>query len=58
MMHRILPLLLLIPAPVLAAPFERSLPPGETGTAAVSYALASVVFLLTLGFAQWLISRR
>ncbi len=57
-MYRLLPLLLVIPAPVLAAAFERPVPQGETGAAAVSYALASVVFLLTLGVAQWLISRR
>ena len=57
-MYRLLPLLLVIPAPVLAAAFRRPVPQGETGAAAVSYALASVVFLLTLGVAQWLISRR
>lgn len=57
-MRRLLPLLLLIPAPVLAAPFERPVPQGETGAAAVSYALASVALVLALGGAQWLINRR
>lgn len=57
-MRRLLPLLLLLPAPVLAAPFERPAPQGETGAAAVSYALASLALLLTLGVAQWLINRR
>ena len=57
-MRRLLPLLALIPAPVLAAAFERPVPQGETGVAAISYALASLALVLGLGAAQWLISRR
>lgn len=57
-MRRLLSLLLLIPAPVLAAPFERAVPQGETGAAAVSYAVASLGLVLALGAAQWLVSRR
>lgn len=57
-MRRLLPLLALVPAPALAAPFERPLPQGETGTAAVSYALAALGLVLALGVAQWLVSRR
>lgn len=57
-MRRLLSLLLLIPAPVLAAPFERPVPQGETGAAAVSYAVASLALVLALGAAQWLVSRR
>jgi hypothetical protein len=57
-MRRLLPLLALIPAPVLAAAFERPVPQGETGAAAISYALASLALVLGLGAAQWLISRR
>ena len=57
-MRRLILLAALLPAPALAEAFERPVPQGETGAAAVSYALASVVFLLTLGVAQWLISRR
>lgn len=34
------------------------MPQGETGTAAVSYALASLALVLALGAAQWLVSRR
>lgn len=56
---RLLPLsVLLLPAPVLAAAFERPVPQGETGSAAISYAIASVALVLALGVAQWLISRR
>lgn len=57
-MRRLLPLLLLLPTPVLAEAFERPIPQGETGGAAVSYALAAVALVLTLGAAQWLINRR
>jgi hypothetical protein len=57
-MRFFLPLLTLIPAPVFAAPFERPVPQGETGTAAVSYALASLALILVLGAAQWLVRRR
>lgn len=57
-MRRLLPLVALVPAPVLAAPFERPIPQGETGMAAVSYALASLGLVLALGAAQWLVSRR
>ena len=48
-MPRLLPLLLLLPAPVLAAPFERPIPQGETGAAAVSYAVAAVALVLAFG---------
>ena len=51
-------LLVLLPAPPLAEAFERPMPQGETGTAAVSYALASLALVLALGAAQWLVSRR
>lgn len=57
-MRFFLPLLALIPAPVFAAPFERPVPQGETGTAALSYALASLALILALGAAQWLVRRR
>jgi hypothetical protein len=57
-MRRLLPLIALIPAPMLAAPFERPVPQGETGTAAISYAVASLALVLFLAGAQWLISRR
>ena len=57
-MRRLLPLLALIPTPVLAATFERPVLQGETGAAAVSYALASLALVLALGAAQWLIRRR
>ena len=54
-----LPLVLaLIPATVLASPFERPVPEGATGTAALSIAAASVAFVLALGAGQWLILRR
>jgi hypothetical protein len=33
-------------------------PEGATGTAALSFAAASVAFVLALGAAQWLILRR
>jgi hypothetical protein len=55
---RLLPLLVLIPAPALAAPFERPVPLGETGAAAISYALAALALVIALGGAQWLINRR
>ena len=51
-------LLVLLPAPALAEAFERPMPQGETGTAAVSYALASLALVLALGAALWLVSRR
>ena len=57
-MRRLLPLVATIPAPVLAAPFEPPIPQGETGTAAISYALASLALVLALGAAQWLVRRR
>ena len=57
-MRRLLPLLVVVPAQVLAAPFERPVPEGETGGAAVSYALAALALVLALGAAQWLVSRR
>jgi hypothetical protein len=42
----VLPLVLaLIPATVLASPFERPVPEGATGTAALSFAAASVAFV-------------
>lgn len=55
---RILPLLLLLPTPLLAAPFERPVPQGETGAAAVSYAIAAIALVVALGAAQWLVGRR
>lgn len=55
---RLLSLLLLLPAPVLAAPFERPAPEGATGIAAVHYALAALALVLALGVAQWLVRRR
>lgn len=57
-MRRLILLAALLPAPALAEAFERPVPQGETGAAAVSYALASVALILTLGAAQWLVSRR
>lgn len=57
-MSRLLPLLALLPGPALAEAFQRPIPQGETGTAAISYALASLGLVLFLGAAQWLISRR
>ena len=57
-MRRLLLLLVLSPVPVLAAGFERPVPQGETGAAAVSYAIAAVALVVALGGAQWLISRR
>lgn len=57
-MRRLLPLLALFPAPALAEAFQRPIPQGETGTAAVSYALASLGLVVCLGTAQWLVSRR
>lgn len=57
-MPRLLALLALVPAPVLADPFERPVPQGETGAAAVSYAIAALALVLALGAAQWLVSRR
>lgn len=57
-MRRLLPLLAFIPTPLLAATFERPVPQGETGAAAVSYALASLALVLALGAAQWLVRRR
>ena len=57
-MRHLLPVLALVPAPVLAAPFERPVPQGETGTAAVAYAIAALGLVLALGAAQWLVRRR
>ncbi|MFO1107176.1 MAG: hypothetical protein U1E34_13840 [Amaricoccus sp.] len=57
-MRGLLFLLLLAPTPVFAEAFERPLPQGETGAAAMSYAFAALALLLTLGAAQWLINRR
>jgi hypothetical protein len=58
-MRRLLPLFALVPAPVLAAPFERPVPEGATtGVAALSFAIAAVALVITLGVAQWLVSRR
>lgn len=57
-MRRLLPLLALLPSAALAEPFQRPVPQGETGAAAVSYALAALGLVLALGAAQWLVSRR
>lgn len=57
-MRRLSFFLALIPAPLLAAPVERPVPEGETGAAAISYAIASLCLILALGAAQWLVSRR
>jgi hypothetical protein len=57
-MRRLLPLFAFLPAPVLAAGFERPVPQGETGAAAISYALAALALVIALGAAQWLVSRR
>lgn len=57
-MRSLIFLLALVPAPVLAEAFERPIPQGETGAAAVSYAIAAVCLVLALGAAQWLVSRR
>ncbi len=57
-MRRLLPLFALLPGPALAEAFQRPIPQGETGTAAISYALAALGLVLFLGAAQWLISRR
>jgi hypothetical protein len=57
-MRRLLPLAALLPSPALAEAFVRPVPEGETGTAAISYALASIALVLGLGAAQWLVGRR
>lgn len=57
-MRRLILLAALLPGPAFAEVFERPVPQGETGSAAVSYAIASVALILTLGAAQWLVSRR
>ena len=58
-MRFLLPLPAIIPAPILAAAFERPVPEGATtGTAALSFAVASVALVLALGAAQWLAWRR
>lgn len=58
LLPRLVPLLLLLPATVVAAPFERPVPDGETGAAAISYAIAALALVLALGATQWLVSRR
>ena len=58
-MRHLLPLIALVPAPVLAASFERPVPEGATtGGAALSFAIAAVALVVTLGAAQWLVGRR
>jgi len=58
-MRRLLPLVALVPAPVLAATFERPVPEGATtGAAALSFAIAALALVVTLGAAQWLVGRR
>ncbi|MBP7242559.1 hypothetical protein [Amaricoccus sp.] len=57
-MRRLIALFALVPAPVLAEAFERPIPQGETGVAAVSYAVAALALIVTLGTAQWLVRRR
>ena len=57
-MRRLLTLLVVLPGPAFAEAFVRPILQGETGSAAVSYALAAVGLVVTLVAAQWLISRR
>lgn len=57
-MRRLLPLFALLPSSALADAFQRPVPQGETGAAAVSYALAALGLVVALGAAQWLIARR
>lgn len=57
-MRRLLPLLALLPGTAFAEAFERPLPEAQTDAAALSYALAGLGLVLTLGAAQWLVSRR
>lgn len=56
-MRALVPLLAVLPAPVLAEALEQPAP-GETGAAAVNYAIAALALVLALGVAQWLVSRR
>ena len=58
-MRHFLPLAALVPVPVLAASFERPAPEGATtGGAALSFAIAALALVVTLGAAQWLVTRR
>ena len=57
-MRRLLPLVALLPSPALAEAFARPVLEGETGAAAISYALAALALVLALGAAQWLVGRR
>lgn len=56
-MRYLLPLLL-VPAPALAAAFERPVPQPQTDAAELWFAIASVALILSLGAVQWLVARR
>ncbi|MGR3792989.1 hypothetical protein [Vannielia sp. SX4] len=57
-MTRILTLAALVPAPLLAAPFERPIPQPQTETAEFWFFVGSVALVLSLVAVQWLVSRR
>lgn len=57
-MTRILALAALVPAPLLAAPFERPIPQPQTETAEFWFFVGSVALVLSLVAVQWLVSRR
>ena len=57
---RILSVLLALLAPALARAdaFPPSIPPAQTTEAAISYAVASVLMILTLAAAGWMARKR
>lgn len=58
-MTRLLCLLLaVLPASARAEGFQPPIPEPQTAAAELSYAVASLLMILTLAFAGWLVSRR
>ncbi|WP_019298186.1 MULTISPECIES: hypothetical protein [unclassified Leisingera] len=57
-MKRILALALLAPSSVFATSFERPIPQPQTETAEFWFLMGSIALIVSLGFVQYLVSRR
>ena len=57
-MKRLLALAALLPAPLIAAPFERPIPQPQTDVAEFWFLIGSIALVLSLVAVQWLVSRR
>lgn len=57
-MKRLLALAAILPAPALAAGFDRPIPQPQTETAEFWFLVGSIALIVALAAVQWLVSRR